>query len=348
MKKKSLNVKNKIFNLKLKTVDKKKILKIYNEFKYFIKTTIKETNQIAVAVSGGPDSLALAYLAKYLSLKEKIKVKFFIVDHRLRKNSDNEAKKVRLFLKEFDINCQILVWSNKKPKSNIQSIARKNRYELLLNNCKKNNIKYLLIGHHIDDLYENFFIRLLRGSGLKGLTSFGKIAEEKNKNIAILRPLINFEKNELIFITKKVFNFYINDPSNQNSDFQRTRIRNVISKLKKDGYDIKKFNLTIKNLKSSDNTINFYVDRNIKKNSIFINEKNISFLNKNFFLQSDEVVFRSLSFLLKTISSKYYSSRGKSISALILKIQKNKLYKATLGGCCIEKINETILISKEN
>jgi tRNA(Ile)-lysidine synthase len=348
MKKKSLNVKNKIFNLKLKTVDKKKILKIYNEFKYFIKTTIKETNQIAVAVSGGPDSLALAYLAKYLSLKEKIKVKFFIVDHRLRKNSDNEAKKVRLFLKEFDINCQILVWSNKKPKSNIQSIARKNRYELLLNNCKKNNIKYLLIGHHIDDLYENFFIRLLRGSGLKGLTSFGKIAEEKNKNISILRPLINFEKNELIFITKKVFNFYINDPSNQNSDFQRTRIRNVISKLKKDGYDIKKFNLTIKNLKSSDNTINFYVDRNIKKNSIFINEKNISFLNKNFFLQSDEVVFRSLSFLLKTISSKYYSSRGKSISALILKIQKNKLYKATLGGCCIEKINETILISKEN
>ena len=348
MKKKSLNVKNKIFNLKLKTVDKKKILKIYNEFKYFIKTTIKETNQIAVAVSGGPDSLALAYLAKYLSLKEKIKVKFFIVDHRLRKNSDNEAKKVRLFLKEFDINCQILVWSNKKPKSNIQSIARKNRYELLLNNCKKNNIKYLLIGHHIDDLYENFFIRLLRGSGLKGLTSFGKIAEEKNKNISILRPLINFEKNELIFITKKVFNFYINDPSNQNSDFQRTRIRNVISKLKEDGYDIKKFNLTIKNLKSSDNTINFYVDRNIKKNSIFINEKNISFLNKNFFLQSDEVVFRSLSFLLKTISSKYYSSRGKSISALILKIQKNKLYKATLGGCCIEKINETILISKEN
>ena len=348
MKKKSLNVKNKIFNLKLKTVDKKKILKIYNEFKYFIKTTIKETNQIAVAVSGGPDSLALAYLAKYLSLKEKIKVKFFIVDHKLRKNSDNEAKKVRLFLKEFDINCQILVWSNKKPKSNIQSIARKNRYELLLNNCKKNNIKYLLIGHHIDDLYENFFIRLLRGSGLKGLTSFGKIAEEKNKNISILRPLINLEKNELIFITKKVFNFYINDPSNQNSDFQRTRIRNVISKLKKDGYDIKKFNLTIKNLKSSDNTINFYVDRNIKKNSIFIKEKNISFLNKNFFLQSDEVVFRSLSFLLKTISSKYYSSRGKSISALISKIQKNKLYKATLGGCCIEKINETILISKEN
>ena len=261
MKKKSLNAKKKILNLKLNKIDNKKILKVYNEFKFFIKSIIKKESQIAVAVSGGPDSLALAYLAKCLSLNEKIKVKFFIVDHGLRKESYLEAKKVRLFLKKFNINCQILLWNTKKPVSNIQSIARKNRYELLLNNCKKNNIKYLLVGHHIDDLYENFFIRLLRGSGLKGLTSFGKIAEEKNKNISILRPLIDFEKNELIFITKKIFNFYINDPSNQNSDFQRTRIRNLISNLKKDGYDIKKFNLTVKNLKSSNNTINFYVDK---------------------------------------------------------------------------------------
>jgi len=348
MKKKSLSVKKKILNLDLNKTSNKKILKIYREFKFFIKNTIKKENKIAVAVSGGPDSLALTYLSKYLSLKEKIKVQFFIVDHGLRKNSKEEAKKVKFFLKKFDINCQILLWSSKKPKSNIQSIARKNRYELLFNHCKKNNIKHLLVGHHIDDLYENFFIRLLRGSGLKGLTSFGKIAEEKNKNVLILRPLINFEKNDLIFIAKKVFNFYIEDPSNLNFDFQRTRIRNLISNLKKDGYDIKKFNLTIKNLKSSNDTINFYVNNNIKKNSTFIDEKKICFLNKNFFIQSNEVVFRSLSFILKSISSKYYSSRGKSISALITKIQKNILYKATLGGCCIEKINETILIIKEN
>lgn len=348
MKKKSLNVKKKILNLNLNRVDNKKILKIYKEFQSFIKNIIRKDNQIAVAVSGGPDSLALAYLAKFLSLKEKINVKFFIVDHGLRKESNEEAKKVRSFLNKFDINCQILVWNSKKPKSNIQSIARKNRYELLLNNCKKNNIKYLLIGHHVDDLYENFFIRLLRGSGLKGLTSFGKIAQEKNKSILILRPLINLEKNQLVFITKKIFNFYIKDPSNDNFDFQRTRVRNLIYNLKKDGYDTKKFNLTLKNLKSSNNTINFYVDNNVQKNSTFINKKNICYLNKDFFIQSNEVIFRSFDLILKSISSKYYSSRGKSISALITKIQKDKLHKVTLGGCCIEKINETILISKEN
>ena len=348
MKKKSLSVKKKILNLNLDKISTKKIFKIYSEFKIFIKAAIKKEDQIAVAVSGGPDSLALAYLAQVLSIKEKIKVKFFIVDHRLRKNSNKEAKEVKFFLEKFDINCQILLWDGKKPKSNIQSIARKNRYELLLSNCRKNNIKHLLIGHHIDDLYENFFIRLLRGSGLKGLTSFGEIVEEKNKDVLILRPLINCEKNDLIFITKNIFNFYIKDPSNQNSDFQRTRIRNLIFNLKKDGYDIKKFNLTIKNLKSSNNTIDFYVNDNIKKNSTYVNKKNIYFLNNFFFNQPHEIVFRSLSFILKFISSRYYSSRGKSISALITKIKKNKLHKSTLGGCCIEKINETILITKEN
>jgi len=348
MKKKSLNVKKKIRNLFPNQIFNKKILKIYNEFRFFVKTEIKETNKIGVAVSGGPDSLALAYLAKQLSLKEKFEVKFFIVDHKLRKDSEKEAKKVKSFLKKFDIDCKILEWNSKKPKSNIQSIARKNRYDLLLNSCKKYNIKHLLLGHHIDDLYENFFIRLLRGSGLKGLTSFGKITKEKNKNIIILRPLINFEKKELIFITKKVFNFYIEDPSNQNLEFQRTRVRNLIIDLKNEGYDKKKLNLTIKNLKSSNSTIDFYVNKNIKLNSTFVKAKNICYLNKFFFLQSDEVIFRSLSLILKSISKRYYSSRGKSILAVILKIKKNKLYKVTLGGCCIEKVNQTTLITKEN
>ena len=64
--------------------------------------------------------------------------------------------------------------AGKKPTKNIQSIARKKRYELLFSSCKKFKINNILIGHHQDDLFENFFIRILRGSGLKGLVSFDK------------------------------------------------------------------------------------------------------------------------------------------------------------------------------
>ena len=159
--------KNKNLRIILKHLNNHKIRKNFIEFK----ENLDKNKNLAVAVSGGPDSLSLSFLSKCLSIKNKIEIKFYIVDHKLRKNSSSEAKFVCSILKKIGINCKILTWIGKKPKSNIQAIARKKRYSLLTNQCKKDNIKNLLLGHHIDDLYENFLIRLLRGSGLKGLTS---------------------------------------------------------------------------------------------------------------------------------------------------------------------------------
>jgi tRNA(Ile)-lysidine synthase len=206
-----------------------------------------------------------------------------------------------------------------------------------------------LIGHHIDDLYENFLLRLLRGSGLKGLTSFGKTAECKKNSINIFRPLINVEKKDLIYLSRKVFNFFIEDPSNLNENFKRIRIRNLLKNLEKEGLDKKKLKLTINNLKDTDEAINFYVTKNILQNAKFFKKRNIFMLSKVFFEQPHEIVFRSLSSLLNIISGKYYPPRGKSIDELINKIKSNQInIKTTLGGCFIEKVNETVLILREN
>ena len=151
----------------------------------------------------------------------------------------------------------------KKPTKNVQSLARKKRYELLFEESDKFKINNVLIGHHQDDLLENFFIRILRGSGLKGLISLDKKSIIGNK--VLIRPLINQKKDDLVFVANFVFNFYVEDPSNSNEKFQRIKIRNLISELQKEGLDKKKFNNTIKNLKYSDEVINFYVDQNLKK-----------------------------------------------------------------------------------
>ena len=347
MKKKSLSAKKIIHKLLLNHLKNKKINKIFKKFKNYLEKNGKKKIKIGVAVSGGPDSLALAFLTKCYSLINKLDAKFFIVDHKLRKNSSKEAKLVKLFLRKFDIDCKILKWEGKKPHSNIQGIARNNRYDLLKNACKKNNINQLLIGHHIDDLYENFFIRLLRGSGLKGLSSFGEIVKKKENNILILRPLIDFEKKDLIYISKNVFQFFIEDPSNKNFIFQRSRIRKLIFELNKEGFDKKKLGLTIKNLKSADSAINFYVEKNIQDNAKFIKQKNIYILNKFFFNQSEEVIFRSIASILKLVSNRYYAPRGKTILDAIYNIKFNKIKKLTLGRCYIEKVNETVLISNE-
>ena len=86
-----------------------------------------------MAVSGGPDSLALAYLTKCYSLKNKIKVKYYIVNHKLRKEASLETQIVRKVLRKIDIKCTILNWNGKKPSKNIQAKARDKRYFLLAN-----------------------------------------------------------------------------------------------------------------------------------------------------------------------------------------------------------------------
>ena len=347
MKKKSLSAKKTIHKSLLNHLKNKKINKIFKKFKNYLEKNGKKKIKIGVAVSGGPDSLALAFLTKCYSLINKLDAKFFIVDHKLRKNSSKEAKLVKLFLRKFNIDCKILKWEGKKPHSNIQGIARNNRYDLLKNACKKNNINQLLIGHHIDDLYENFFIRLLRGSGLKGLSSFGEPIKEEN-NFFILRPLIKYNKEDLVYISKLVFNFFIKDPSNEDSSFLRSRIRKLIVDLNKQGLDKKKLDLTVRNLKFANDGIDFYVRKNITNNSRFIENKKTFILNKYFFKQSQEVVFRSIAIILRKISGRYYQPRGKSILELILKINSKKNKKLTLGGCFIEKINKTVFISEEN
>jgi len=342
---KNLSVKNKIHKKILYHLTNKKILKIFEEFS----TSLADVkDNIAIAVSGGPDSLALAYLAKCYSLKNKINVKYFIVDHKLRKESSTEAKNVKHILKKFNIECKILPWNGKKPLKNIQASARDKRYFLLIKECKKNDIKYLLLGHHLNDLFENFLIRLVRGSGLNGLVSFDKKIKYQDQNIEILRPLIDLEKRDLLHISKEVFNFFVEDPSNINKDYKRTRIRNLLYALEKEGLDKKKLILTINNLKDSDRSIKFYVNINLKRNAIFLKRKNTYILNQNFFDQSHEIIFRSLTIIIQKLGKKYYPARGKSINELIEVISSKSFLKVTLGGCFIVRVNETILISKEN
>jgi len=341
---KNLSAQNKKHKKILSHLKQKKISKIYNEFS----SSLNFKEDLAVAVSGGPDSLALAYLVKCYSLKNKLKVKYYIVNHMLRKESSLEAKTVKKVLKKIDIQCTILNWNGKKPFKNIQAAARDKRYSLLAKECKKNNIKHLLLGHHLNDLFENFFIRMVRGSGLNGLISFSKNTKYKRQNLNLIRPLLNLEKKDLLYISNEVFSFFVKDPSNINKDYKRTRIRNLLHSLEKEGLDINKLRLTINNLKDSDKSIKFYVDRNLERNAIYLKRKNTYILKYNFFNQSHEIIFRSLTNIIQKFRKKYYPVRGKSINELIEQINKKSFIKVTLGGCFIERINETILISQES
>ena len=338
---KNLNASRKTHRFLLNKLKDKRTLQIYKKFE----KNFNIQENFIVAVSGGPDSQALSYLAKIYSIKKLLKVKYFIVDHKLRKNSTYEANFVKKKLKKFSINLNILTWHGTKPKNNIQSIARKKRYNLLVNQAKKFKIKNILLGHHLDDLFENFFIRILRGSGLNGLVSLDQKTE--NKKINLIRPLVKFEKKDLIYISNHVFGSYVEDPSNEDDNFKRVKIRNFLKNLEKEGLDRNKFFLTIKNLKFANETIKFYNKKNLDENTFFSKDKKVVLLKKEFFYQSQEVVFRSFTEIIKFVGKKYYPTRGKKIDKIIQLIKSNSLIKITLGGCIVKKVNETVVISKE-
>ena len=339
---KNLSVKNKIPNRYKKILSNKRVGNIFKKFE----TSFNPDENFIVAVSGGADSLALAFLTKLYATKNNMSPKYFIVDHKLRNESKNEALKVKKILRSQKINSDILSWNGKKPSTNLQSQARKKRYHLLFSMCKKFKIKNLVLGHHIDDLFENFFLRLIRGSGLKGLVSLGQKTQIKNFNL--LRPLINFEKKDLIFISNFVFGFYVKDPSNLNTKFNRIKIRNLITQFEKMGLDKKKFQLTIENLKSSDSSLKFYVEKNKKENSFINNQKRELILKENFFDNSYEIIHRSLSDLIQIVGKKENPVRGKKISNILSKIRNKRFIKETLGGCVIKMVNQTIILTKEH
>ena len=338
---KNLSVRKKIPNIYKSRLSNHRVNKIFKKFEKSFKI---DTNFI-VAVSGGADSLALAFLTKVYALKKNLNPRYFIVDHKLRKESTYEAYKVKKILKSLKINSQVLTWKGKKPVSNIQSLARSKRYELLFLKCKKLKISNLVLGHHIDDVIENFFLRMARGSGLKGLVSLG--TNTQIENINLIRPLIKFEKRDLIFLSKFIFNFYVDDPTNDDIKFNRIKVRNLIKRFEDFGLDKKKFQLTIENLKKSDQSIKCYVEKNKKENSIFNYRKNELILKDNFFDNSYEVIFRSLSDLIHLVGKKPNFVRGKKIENILNKIKEQKLRKETLGGCVIKMVNHTVILTKE-
>ena len=344
MKRKSLIARKKFKRNKLEFTDPK-IINSYNKFKSIIFKNVK-SNSFALAVSGGSDSLCLAYFSKIYASELGNRIHILIVDHNLRKESYMEALKVKKILKKRKILGKILSWKGKVPISNIQKKARDIRYSLISNYCLKKNIKYLITAHHGYDQIENFFIRLIRGSGLTGLSSM-EINTKYNRHLKIIRPFLDLKKRDLKYITLNYFKTYIEDPSNKNEKFLRVRIRKYRKSMEKEGLDTGKIIKTVHNLVSANRALNFYKDKAIYKHASFVS-KNKCLINKQIFLdEAGEIIFKSFSNILSLISGAYYPPRSRKVIDLINRVKKRKFTKSTLGGCVVEKKDNFILISKE-
>lgn len=187
----------------------------------------KKGTRLAVGVSGGADSSALAFLAKAYGALRGIEIMTLTVDHGLRPESSAEAQRVKALMRSHGLAHTTLVWQGEKPQTSIQEKAREARYRLLRTYCQHHGLNTLLLAHHLDDQEETLVLRFLRHSRLSGLA--GMPALFQWPGVRVIRPLLPFRKEQLLAYLREKSLPWIEDPSNQNRLFTRVQVRHALT-----------------------------------------------------------------------------------------------------------------------
>jgi len=308
------------------------------------KYTFEKKPSVAVAVSGGPDSMSLLFLVNAFIKYKKGNLIALIVDHRIRKNSKEEAKFISTYLDKNNINSQILTVNKDKVSKKNMNEARDNRYNLLTDFCIKNNFLHLFIAHHKDDNLETFLNRKIAGSDFYGLKSMSEFS--LYNKVCIIRPLLNYSKNALLNYNKKNKIEYINDPSNFNLDYTRPTIRNFLKKSDKK---------TIKEINKDYESILFYSPYFIQmifeillKNIVKIDSKKIIVVLENLInlneINSENIIRRIYQFLFYQSNS----PRSKKTRILINEMKKLNFSSFNIKGMIVKKNVDFLIFSRKN
>ena len=187
---------------------------------------IKKNEKILIAFSGGPDSVFLYNLLNFLKEEYFLEISLTYINHNLREDVKNDLKFVKNFSEENDVPLYVESVDIRKyatdNKKSIELSARELRYEAIEKVLQNINYDKIATGHNLDDNIETFIFRLLRGTSLKGL----KGIPEKRENI--IRPILQFEKKEILNCLQENKKNYIIDYTNNENDYTRNYIRNEI------------------------------------------------------------------------------------------------------------------------
>ncbi len=182
---------------------------------------------LAVAVSGGADSMALALLAHEWARARRGRILALTVDHGLRAESRAEARAVARWMKARGIAHRTLPWLGAKPRSGLQAAAREARYRLLGETCRAAGALHLLLAHTRDDQAETVLLRLAAGSGPHGLAAMPIVQERAD--FRLLRPLLGVARARLRATLRNHAQDWIEDPSNRDERFARIRVRRALA-----------------------------------------------------------------------------------------------------------------------
>ncbi len=305
--------------------------------------------RLAVAVSGGADSLALLHLMSRWAAEgaDKPRLDVLTVDHALRSDSRGEAEMVARVAASFGLDHAILTWTGGSERgSSVQERARVARYDLMAAYCHAHDIGALTTAHHLDDQAETFLMRLKRGSGLDGLAAIPE--ESVWAGIPVLRPLLDVPKARLLPTLKEAGLTHVNDPSNADPRFERVRVRGS-------GEALAALGLTAEALARS--------ARRLRRARIALEQSTDNFLAKQAAMHEagycllapdalraapEEIALRALARILASVGGRTEPVRLSKLEALLAGLAANPDKTHTLAGCRIAPVLAGIGIFRES
>ena len=320
----------------MKTNEFEKIISKNIEENVKIKGLKKEKQSMAVALSGGCDSLSLTLALNNAGYN----VTAILINHHLRDTASQEIKTTTTTLKQFNIKYIIQNWSG-KYKNNLEAEARKARYKLLLNVCKKNNIDILCIGHHAEDQIETLLLNLARGSGLDGLCCMPKV--KILDKIKVIRPMLELTKqdckNYLLDLNVK----WCEDESNSDIRYKRNKLRFLLNEIEDKNLIVKRILTTIETLQEARETLDTLL-LNVNKNILQNNDNEITFKKTNFLSLTKYLQKSIISKCIMQLANKEYKPRLYQIKNIINSIKTENNFKRTIANLIISGKNDIIKI----
>ncbi len=302
-------------------------------------TLLKKYTSIAIAVSGGADSMALTLLAAEWAQKNGITFTAYTVDHRMRPESSDEAQMVNAWLKSHGIAHKILTSHAEKPEVNRQEWARKLRYRLLLDACHAAGHTDLLLAHHRQDQIETYLLRKQRGSADYGLACMPVTAEREG--VTLVRPFLGVPKKDLQAYLEYSGQIWVEDPSNQDINYARTKIRRMPLSIQAQARieaDILRCGAQRAALDA--NVEHFFQQHVQEKSNALVLAK------KALFSAAEDVQFFVLWHSVSAVTGRDTPLRGSQVSSLLKRLAAGE-QKTTLSGCLVTQDEANLIFSQE-
>ena len=307
---------------------------------------------LGVAVSGGPDSMALMVLLHDWAVAQRVRLQTFTVDHALRAEAAAEAAQVGRWCADLGVPHEILRWDHAPVTGRVQEQARQGRYEVLAAACARHGIGVLALAHHRDDQAETVLLRFAKGSGIDGLAGMRTVSKwgatlDAAHDLTLFRPLLTIPKARLIATCVARGQEFVRDPGNETPRFARGRLRAAAAALAAEGLDADRLvDLAARAALASD-ALAEYTRRLLARAARYDAAGYAELDLAQCWAEPADIQLRALTVLLRQIGGAVYAPKQESLLEVLAALREPEPARRTLQGCEISAVNGICRVIRE-